>query len=75
MLEQIRWGEGKKKGKRKKRKEKKEEEKRSEKLHILSRIYGDRGRRFSSEEEAKFIYATRALRRYKNPGFSSNSER
>ena len=41
----IRWerrkNEGKKK-KKKERKEKKEEEKRSEKLHLISRIYGDR---------------------------------
>ena len=42
MLDQIQWGEGKKKGKKKKRKEKKEEEKMSEKLHLISRIYGDR---------------------------------
>ena len=33
--------------KRKKRKEKKEEENRSEKLHLLSRIYGDRTVGFS----------------------------
>ena len=45
MLDQIQWGEekrGKEKEKeREKRKENKEGEKRSEKIHLLSRIYGD----------------------------------
>ena len=32
-------------------------------------------RRFSSEQEAKFIYAMRATRGYQNLGVSSNSKR
>ena len=38
----IRWERREKGGKEKERKEKKEEEKMSEKLHLISRIYGDR---------------------------------
>ena len=67
-MDQIRWERRKKEGKKKKIKEKKVEGKWSEKFYIISKIYRDVAVG-SSEQDAKFIYATRASRRYKNMGF------
>ena len=57
---------------REREREKEKEKKRSSaSLYDLHRS----GRRFSSKQEEKFIYATRASHRYKNLGFSPNSKR
>ena len=66
-------GENEKGGKEKEKKRKKKESGvRSSTFSLnLRRL----SRRFSLEQETKFIYATRASRRYKNMGFSPNSKR
>ena len=42
---------------------------------LISKIYRNWDHRFSLEQEAKFIYATRATRGHQNLGVSSNSTR
>ena len=78
----IRWERRKKEGnkkKKKERKEKKEEEKRSEKLHLISRIYGDRAvgfrrsKRQSSFTRRELCVGTRIQgfhQNFKGRGFS-----
>ena len=48
-----------------------EEGKRTEKLYLLFKIYGDLAVDFRRKQEANFIYAARASRRYKNMGVLS----
>ena len=49
------------------------EERRSDQQHFLK--FPTKRRSNSSEQEAKFIYATRASRRHQDSEFSSNSKR
>ena len=64
---------GEKGEKEKERKEKKEEEKRSEKLHLISRIYGDRAvdfrrsKRQSSSMQREFRVGTRIRSFHQTP--------